>query len=72
MQTGLFLRPRSTERRGRLALSALALIAAGALAALPLPARSADAWIGTWAASPQPVWDADFFAPTRIPRLLRD
>ena len=29
-------------------------------------------WIGTWTASPQPVWEADFFAPVGIPRALRD
>jgi lysophospholipase L1-like esterase len=55
-------------------LRLLAILAAGVLAATPLPALSADAgaWIGTWAASPQPVWDADFFAPINIPRALRD
>ena len=44
------------------------------LATVPMPARSAETanWIGTWAASPQPVWDADFFAPTNIPRSMRD
>jgi hypothetical protein len=38
------------------------------------PARAADrgGWIATWAASPQPVWDANFFAPVAIPRALRD
>jgi hypothetical protein len=37
-----------------------------------LTAWSADSgdWIGTWAASPQPVWDADFPVPTNIPRTL--
>jgi lysophospholipase L1-like esterase len=42
------------------------------LAAAPMPARSAEkaSWIGTWAAGPQPVWDADFFAPTNIPRSM--
>ena len=42
-----------------------------ALAAAP-PGRSAEAggWIGTWAASPQPIWEADFFAPLNIPRSL--
>lgn len=29
-----------------------------------------DNWIGTWSASPQPIWDADFFAPLNIPRSL--
>jgi lysophospholipase L1-like esterase len=42
------------------------------LAAAPTPTRSAEAgnWIGTWAASPQPIWDADFFAPLTIPRSM--
>ena len=33
-------------------------------------ARASDAggWIATWTASPQPVWDADSFAPVRVPR----
>jgi lysophospholipase L1-like esterase len=35
-------------------------------------ARAADPlrWVGTWSASPQPVWDADFFAPIKYPRTL--
>jgi lysophospholipase L1-like esterase len=42
------------------------------LAAAPPPTRGAEAgnWIGTWAASPQPIWDADFFAPLTIPRSM--
>ena len=37
-------------------------------------AQRADAgdWIETWTASPQPVWDAEFFAPVNIPRSLRN
>jgi lysophospholipase L1-like esterase len=37
-------------------------------------AERADAgdWIETWSASPQPVWDAEFFAPINIPRALRN
>ena len=27
-------------------------------------------WIGTWSASPQPVWEPDFFAPIKYPRTL--
>ncbi|HKE14944.1 MAG TPA: SGNH/GDSL hydrolase family protein [Kofleriaceae bacterium] len=27
-------------------------------------------WIGTWSASPQPVWKPDFFAPIKYPRTL--
>jgi lysophospholipase L1-like esterase len=42
------------------------------LATAPTPSRSAPAsdWIGTWASSPQPIWDADFFAPLNIPRSM--
>jgi lysophospholipase L1-like esterase len=54
-------------------LAGVALLAA-ALAGPPAGAAGADAgnWIGTWAASPQPVWEADFFAPVGIPRSLRN
>ena len=42
--------------------------------AAPAPAQQGDEaeWIGTWTASPQPVWGADFFAPVGIPRSLRN
>ena len=30
------------------------------------------AWIATWAASPQPEWDPDFFAPIGVPRSVRN
>jgi lysophospholipase L1-like esterase len=33
---------------------------------------SAGDWIDTWTASPQPVWEAEFFAPINIPRSLRN
>jgi lysophospholipase L1-like esterase len=29
-------------------------------------------WVGSWAASPQPIWGADFYFPVGIPRALRD
>jgi lysophospholipase L1-like esterase len=67
-------RGHKASRRG--ALFALACVAAllSGLAAAPAPAQQGDAgdWIGTWTASPQPVWDADFFAPVGIPRALRN
>ncbi len=31
-----------------------------------------DDWIGTWAASPQPVWGPDFPVPLNMPRNLRN
>src|SRR5207249_4662108 len=27
-------------------------------------------WVGTWTASPQPVWAPDFLAPPKVPRNL--
>ena len=63
------------SRRGALfALAGVAALLSGLVAA-PAPAQQgADTgdWIGTWTASPQPVWDADFFAPVGIPRALRN
>ena len=58
-------------RWAELVVLAVALIG---LAAAPSDALGAEAdnWIGTWAASPQPIWDADFFAPINIPRSMRD
>lgn len=42
---------------------ALAAVSAG-------PAAADNEWIGTWSASPQPVWGPDFFAPLSFPRSL--
>jgi lysophospholipase L1-like esterase len=44
-------------------------------AALQVPlsavrAADSDDWIATWTASPQPIWDADFLAPIKVPRNL--
>ena len=77
MRIGRLLRSAPTrfaEAPRRMSAGMVAAIAAGAFAATPLAAHGADAgaWIGTWAASPQPVWDPDFFAPVNIPRALRD
>lgn len=50
----------------------LAVVAA-ALACLPArPAAAEDAWVATWTASPQPVWDSTFFAAPSIPPALRN
>src|SRR5262245_60700189 len=46
------------------------LAAAVALAIPSLRATDNGKWIGTWAASPQPVWEADFLAPINFPRNL--
>src|SRR5262249_53035143 len=44
-------------------LLGLVLLAAAARAESPR-------WIGTWASSPQPVWEADFIVPLKLPRTL--
>ena len=53
---------------------ALAAALAGGVAASTGSAFAADdaAWIATWAASPQPVWEPDFFGGVGIPRSVRD
>ncbi len=49
-----------------------ALAAILCLSLVPGIAAADGGWIGTWSASPQPDWGADFFAPVSIPRSLRD
>ena len=69
---------RGRRTAGRLPGAIAAAVFAAALmsgfAVLPTGAQAADAgdWIETWTASPQPVWDPDFFAPVNIPRSLRN
>jgi lysophospholipase L1-like esterase len=65
----------ATRRRfgalvGTLAAAALAI----GLGSPPAASQGGDVgdWIATWAASPQPWWDADFFAPIDVPRSLRN
>ncbi len=29
-------------------------------------------WVGTWMASPQPIWGSDFAFPTKVPASVRD
>lgn len=54
-----------------LALVAAALAVLGAAPSWGQAAGEGD-WIDTWSASPQPVWEPDFFAPVGIPRALRN
>ena len=42
------------------------------LAASSINAAEPDHWIGTWMASPQPVWGTDFAFPTGIPATLKN
>ena len=57
------------RRAWQISLMALALIALAAESKVGWSAET-DNWIGTWSASPQPIWDADFPAPLNIPRSL--
>ena len=54
-------------------LLAVTLAVAG-VCAMGGTARAEDAghWVTSWAASVQPVWEPDFFAPVSVPRGLRD
>lgn len=63
-----------TQLSTRRWLAAVACAATLLLATTAPRAQTADGgdWIVTWAASPQPVWGPDFFAPVSIPRALRD
>jgi lysophospholipase L1-like esterase len=62
------------RRPAAFAAAAFAALLAFSLTVSPVGAQSAGqaGWIDTWSASPQPVWDADFFAPVNIPRSLRN
>ena len=75
--TGSILKDPLPRRALRGSLFALAVtLAPAAVAALAIaaPAQAAESgdWVGTWAASAQPVWEADFFLPSNAPRTLRD
>jgi lysophospholipase L1-like esterase len=50
------------------------LLAVALAAASTISAEAAEngGWIGTWAASAQPVWSGDFFAPPKVPANLFD
>ena len=49
-----------------------ALACAAALVGSSVHAADDGGFIATWAASPQPVWGPDFFAPVGVPRSVRD
>ena len=75
---GLIRIPSTTHRRTnqqprRHVFGGVLAIVLASLLVSPIPAaHAADTgeWIGTWTASPQPVWDADFPIPTGFPRTL--
>lgn len=61
--------------RGRPIRSAFLAAALALAAALSAPATAFaedQNWVGTWMASPQPTWDADFPFPTKIPASVTD
>jgi lysophospholipase L1-like esterase len=60
-----------SDRNARRMLRLMSGVAALAVASAA-DAADSQAWIASWAASPQPVWSADFFAPVGVPRALRD
>lgn len=65
----------SRQPRGRTIHSQI-LAGAIALASVLLGQSPALAdngsWVGSWMASPQPIWGADFAFPTKIPASVRD
>ena len=60
--------PKGIRATRRMSAAIVLAVSLGA----PFAAHAEGDWIGVWSASPQPVWDADFFAPVGIPRSLRD
>ncbi len=63
--------PRHPRKSARM-LGFAAAMAPLLLCAAPALAQDPAEWVGTWSASPQPVWAPDFFAPASIPRSVRD
>ncbi|HLH49528.1 MAG TPA: SGNH/GDSL hydrolase family protein [Roseiarcus sp.] len=57
------------HQSGRTLLSACIVAAVGAWGTTVM-AQDTEDWIGTWAASAQPVWAPDFLAPPKVPRNL--
>ncbi|HLJ70533.1 MAG TPA: SGNH/GDSL hydrolase family protein [Roseiarcus sp.] len=57
----------SIHQSGRVLLSACIVAAVGAWGTTAI---AQEDWIGTWAASAQPVWGPDFLAPPKVPRNL--
>ena len=55
----------------RAGAATMAILAAVALSPTVRAAEQGN-WVPTWAASPQPVWEPDFFGGVGIPRSVRD
>ena len=67
----LAIHPSACRRGWRHRFIAVAL---AALVAVPAGVNAAEpgAWIGSWTASPQPIWGQDFAFPTNIPATLQN
>lgn len=66
---------RETSRLESSIRSALLIVALALGAALSgsLAAHAGErSWVGTWMASPQPVWKPDFALPTKIPQSVKN
>jgi hypothetical protein len=54
-------------RGARIGVTLTTMIAVDVAMATPSRAAEGVTWIGSWAASPQPVWNGDFPLPTLLP-----
>lgn len=60
------------KRPIRSAFLAAAFALAATLSAPSMALAEEPNWVGTWMASPQPIWGADFPFPTKIPASVKD
>jgi lysophospholipase L1-like esterase len=61
------------SRRSTLAGRLVGALAVTAMLFGAAPVTADDGrWVGTWTASPQPIWGADFAFPTKIPATVKD
>ncbi|MCM2505514.1 SGNH/GDSL hydrolase family protein [Aureimonas altamirensis] len=56
----------------RPAVLAAAFALGAALTGLSTAQAQDQSWVGTWTASPQPIWGSDFPFPTKIPASVED
>lgn len=62
---------RSCRQRNAMSLAAAIALAIGLTGPSPSSARPTQ-WVGTWMASPQPIWGKEFAFPTKIPEVMED
>lgn len=63
---------KSGRARIRKAVHTTTFIIALALSAPSMAQEQNRSWVGTWMASPQPIWGSDFPFPTKIPASAND